>query len=89
MKKRSVYDINRKILWYIKETPGLHPNGLNKKVGTNPNSLNEHIKYLEDSEDIYSERRDNDPTNGQPSKKLYITEKGKRTLGNLEKRSKK
>ena len=87
MKKRSPYEINKKILLCVRETPGLHPNELNKKIGTNPSSLKTHLEYLEASEDLEVQRVEKDPANGQPSFRLYPTKKGNKTLENLEKRN--
>ncbi|MEK6939471.1 MAG: hypothetical protein AABX31_01970 [Nanoarchaeota archaeon] len=88
MKKRPSYEIKEKILWHVKENPGVHPNTLNYKVGTNPNSLKAHLQDLEDSEEIKIERIDKDPANGKPSTYLYPTIKGNKTLENIRKRKK-
>ncbi len=88
MKKRSSYEIKEAILWHVKETPGVHPNTLNLKVDTNPDSLKIHIQSLEDSEEIRVEHIDKDPANGKPSTFLYPTDKGNKTLENIKKRKK-
>ena len=89
MKKRPSYELKEKILWKVEETPGVHPNTLNHKIGTNPNSLKSHLQSLEDSEEIRIEHIDKDPANGKPSTFLYPTAKGNKTLENIEKRKKK
>lgn len=88
MKKRPSYEIKEAILWHVKEKPGVHPNTLNHKIGTNPDSLKDHIQNLEDSEEIRVERMDKDPANGKPSTFLYPTAKGNKTLENIRKRKK-
>ncbi|MEK6863329.1 MAG: hypothetical protein AABW53_01395 [Nanoarchaeota archaeon] len=88
MKKRPSYEIKEKILRQVKETPGIHPNTLNYKIGTNPASLTSHLQNLEDSEEIKVEHTDKDPANGKPSTFLYPTAKGNKTLENIRKRKK-
>ena len=86
MPKRKHYEIKETILWMVKENPGLHPNELNKKVGTNPQSFENHLKQLNYSEEIEIKHIEKDPANGQPSRRLYPTAKGNKTLENMKKK---
>ncbi len=88
MKKRSFYDLKKEILTQVHENPGIHPNQLNKKVGTNPESLKAHIQSLEDSDEIRVERISEDPANRHPSSYLHPTNRGDKTLENMKKRKK-
>jgi len=87
MKKRPTYEIRGKILMLVKEHEQNYAD-INKKLGTNYNSLKRHIEDLEDSDDVAVRTEPKDKTRGQPSYFVKITEHGIKTLENKKKRQK-
>lgn len=86
--KRTSYKIKEQILSLVKEQPYKYTE-LQRKIGTNYNSVKAHCEDLEDSEEVSVEYIPSDPANGRPAYKVQITERGIKTLENKKKRKKK
>jgi len=57
--KRKAVDLQREIYKAIKKNPGITMSELERKIGTNPNSLKEHCENLEYFKLIRIERKNN------------------------------
>ena len=56
--KRKSLKLQKEILQYIKKHPGITMSSLERKIGTNPNSLLEHCEALEELGFIKIEKTD-------------------------------
>ncbi len=66
MNKRRILDLQKEIYRVIKENPGITMSRLERKIKTNPSSLNEHCRILEHWGVIKIEKLEN-------TRKLFIS----------------
>ena len=85
MGKRSSYEVRNEILLTVREKP-LKLSGVQRKIGTNFNTVKSHCQDLEDSEEVKIITNPHDPATGRISFLIEITGKGLKTLENKQKR---